>query len=64
MVALMVELKAESTDRPMEIDKVEHLAYSLVEEKDKQMVVMMVGSWVGRWATSMVVWMEISMVEN
>jgi len=47
MVYRLVVLKVESTDGPMEIEKVEHLAYSMVEEKDKQMVVMMVGSWVG-----------------
>jgi len=48
----------------MEIGKVEYLAYSMVGEKDKQMVVMMVGSWVDRLAASMVVWMEIWMVVN
>ena len=47
MVYRLVELKVESTDGPMDDLMAEHLAYSMVEEKDKQMVVMMVGSWVG-----------------
>lgn len=43
---------------------VEYLAYSMVEEKENSMVVMMVCSWVDSLVALMVVWMEIMMVEN